>query len=82
MSYIRSMKKLTQEERLARLADRAEDRRINALYSQGVMGRVAPKPEVAEPASYRVVALPSAVKRKAAAEKAARTRRLRRQGLA
>ena len=74
------MKKLTQEERLARLADRAEDARINALYTSGAMGRQAVKPEAsAEPVNYVVTTLPSAFDRKAAAEKAARTRRLNRQ---
>jgi hypothetical protein len=74
------MKKLTQEERLARLADRAEDARINALFAQGSLNRPALAPEApAEPEAYTVTTLPSAFKRKAAAEKAARTRRLNRQ---
>jgi len=70
------MKKLTQAERLARLADRAEDRRINALYSEGSLSRstVAPEP-VAEPTSYRVTRLTSAVTTKARGAKAAATRR-------
>ena len=74
------MKKLTQEERLARLADRAEDTRINALYASGSMARTAaPTPTVPEPARFTTTVLPSAVTRKAAAERAARTRRLNRQ---
>jgi hypothetical protein len=74
------MKKLTQEERLARLADRAEDARVNALYASGAMGRQVAKPEpTTEPETYTVTKLPSAFKRKAAAVKAARTRRLNRQ---
>ena len=74
---------LTPEIKAARRAELAEAQgcrqELDALYNQATMIRVAPKPEVAEPTTYRVVALPSAVKRKAAAEKAARTRRLRRQ---
>lgn len=77
------MKKLTSEERELRRLDRAEDARINALYASGSMAHaVAPAPTVAEPTRYTVVTLPSAYNRKLAAEKAARTRRLRRQGLA
>ena len=76
MSYIRNMKKLTQAERLARLADRAEDRRINQLFEQGSMARPQLQPEpVAEPASYRVTRLTSAVTTKARGAKAAATRR-------
>jgi hypothetical protein len=45
------------------------------------MNRLAPTPEVANPSHYAVKVLPSAVKRKAAALKAAETRRLRRLGL-
>jgi hypothetical protein len=75
------MIKLTPEERAARLLDRQEDARINALYEAGAMNRLAPTPEVANPSHYAVKVLPSAVKRKAAALKAAETRRLRRLGL-
>jgi hypothetical protein len=74
------MKKLTPEERELRRLDRREDLRVNALYTGGAMGRPALAPEApAEPAVYTVTTLPSAFKRKAAAEKAARTRRLNRQ---
>jgi hypothetical protein len=74
------MKKLTPEERELRRLDRLEDLRVNALYAGGAMGRQAAKPEApAEPEAYTVTKLPSAYTRKAAAEKAARTRRLNRQ---
>jgi hypothetical protein len=72
------MIKLTPEQRAARLLDRQEDARINELYAAGAMNRLAPKPEVAEPARYSVKVLPSAYKRKQAALKAAETRRANR----
>lgn len=70
------MKKLTQAERQARLLDRQEDARINALYNEGSLNRPAVTPEpVAEPAIYRVTRLTSAVTAKARGAKAAATRR-------
>lgn len=60
-------------------AERREFAAALAAYEAQPVVPVAPRPE---PARYTVTTLPSALKRKAAAEKAARTRRLRRQGLA
>lgn len=74
--------RLSPEERALRAAERAEDARINELYAAGAMGRLAPKPGVAEPVAYRVTQLTSAYTRKQAALKAAATRRMRRYGLA
>ena len=67
--------KLTPEQRLQRALDREDDRRINELYANGAMGRAYVTPTVAEPVRYAVTVLPSAVKAKARAAKAAQTRR-------
>jgi hypothetical protein len=72
-----SVNRLTATERAQRALDRQDDKRVNALYAQGAPNRLAPKPEVVAPKSYVVKVLPSAMKRKAAATKAAATRRQR-----